>query len=128
MGLQQRKRMDRGEVGFSAGNQEVIDSAFSLLIAKLPEEKRKAIENTYKELVDEHKQFERDAMEEYMKEKGIVVLNTNSEENDEDKQKAIDDEQTAKERLTKASEVMDIIQQAPSQGTKIEPLPVAEKK
>jgi hypothetical protein len=71
--LKQKSKIDRGEVPYMEGNQEVIGGAFQLLMRKLPEDLQEKVLKTYNELVDEEKQEMREAIRQKLEEQGEVV-------------------------------------------------------
>lgn len=127
--LKKMKQVHEGKQGFSAANQEVIGSAFSLLANKLPQEKKEAIMKTYKDLVEEQKANERKGMEEYMRNNNIPfpTANTNGQteeiqttniklaDDDEEKTQLLKEEEDAIKQQVFANEAMNIIQNAKSQ-------------
>lgn len=68
--LKQRDKMDKGEIPWQEGNQEVIGASFNLLLRKLPEDMQKKILDTYKDLVDEEKEEVHEAVKEALEKQG----------------------------------------------------------
>lgn len=64
--LKQRQKMDRGEISWVEGNQEVIGASFNLLCRDMPEDLRDKVLNTYKELVEEEREEMRQKVEEIL--------------------------------------------------------------
>lgn len=68
--LKQRDKMDKGEIAWQEGNQEVIGASFNLLLRKLPEDTQQKILDTYKDLVDEEKEEFHQAVKESIEKQG----------------------------------------------------------
>lgn len=64
--LKQRQKMDRGEISWVDGNNEVIGAAFSLLCRQFPEDLKEKVMATYRDLVDEEKEELRTKVEEIL--------------------------------------------------------------
>uniref|UniRef100_A0A6C0BPA6 Uncharacterized protein n=1 Tax=viral metagenome TaxID=1070528 RepID=A0A6C0BPA6_9ZZZZ len=96
--LKQRKAMDDGTVSWTEGNNEVIGASFNLMLRNLPDDLKQKVANTYSDLVQEEQVEMKEAIKQKLAEMGAPAPNSDQQ----------------------VEELIDIIQQAPERGQKVE--------